>query len=97
MKKYRCYDCNAIFTFEEISGNDTDIIYCSNCGHDTLLEVMDLTEKKDLKQIIELLEKLNFIDEYIDKDTDGSFVAFTKDTISGSSGKYQLIKVYKGV
>ena len=61
-----------------VTVQDTDIIYCSNCGRDTLKE--EEKKEKDLKQIVTLLENLDFTDEYIAHDDDGSFVAFTKDT-----------------
>ena len=35
-RKYECTWCNSVYNIEEIGGNDTDIIYCPNCGHDTL-------------------------------------------------------------
>lgn len=44
MYKFSCYDCKALFKIEEIGGNDTDIIYCPNCGHDTLTIEKDREE-----------------------------------------------------
>lgn len=42
MNTYRCSYCNALFKLKEYGGNDTDIIYCPNCGHDTLVKEMTI-------------------------------------------------------
>jgi Zn finger protein HypA/HybF involved in hydrogenase expression len=34
--KCKCRNCNAIYQIQETGGNNTDIIYCPNCGDDTL-------------------------------------------------------------